>query len=189
MARSKDKESYQQIADRLTDEMGWPVTKRMAQMWVKAGYNVNDHVELDRQLRNQERLPKGMPPRKSTSPDQPPPPGDGEGLSEAGVESQLRQMYERLLSVSDYEEARTLRTQMQGIKDILKELREQGRYILKEDAGKSGAQAALSVRGELEKLEDSLPPILEGLTALQMKSKLRDYSRGIMLDLSRCFDV
>lgn len=185
----KQPNSLRSTAARLTEQMGWNVTQKMVRDWKDKGYPLDDPQALEKRLRNQERLPKGMPSKKLATQTPQNKPAQSEGLSESAVEAQLRDMYERLLAVTDYEEARTLRTQMQGIKDILKELREQNRYILKETAQAAGAQAAVSVRGELEKLEDALPPILDGLTALQMKNKLREYARSIMLDLSRYFEL
>ena len=66
---------------------------------------------------------------------------------------------------------------------------ENGRWILADDARKHAGNAALHVKAQLEMLEDALPPILEGHTALQMKAKLRDYSRSMMQDLSECFVI
>ena len=65
---------------------------------------------------------------------------------------------------------------------------EKGLYILRSDAVKAGSRAGLASKHAWENIEDSLPPMLEGLTALQMKEKLRDYARSVNLELAAVFD-
>lgn len=190
MAGKPKPDSIRETAKRLTGEMGFPVSKRMVEEWKKKGYPLKDPKALERRLRNQEALPRGMPKKKakpkpeaSTPPETP-----TEGrIEETRVERELGKLHADLLAAEDYETARTIKIKIEGVKKVLEELREAGRYVLKSETYKDASRAALAVRGELEKLEDGLPPLLEGLSALQMKAKIRDYSRGLMLELSRLF--
>ena len=205
--RPRDPNSIRETAKRLTVELGFPVSPRMVETWKSKGYDLADPVKLAARLRNQKIMPRGSrgklprpetpkidetPPAKKTpakpKEDPPEPPADKPPeLDETEVERELAKLKVDLLAAIDRDQAAMIRIQIQGVRDVLKELREQGRYILKADALKDGARAALSVRAELEKLEDALPPLLEGRTSLQMKSKIRDYARSAMLELNRVF--
>jgi ribosomal protein S25 len=205
--RKREPNSIRETARRLTGELGFNVTPKMVMAWRGKGFDLNDIPGLIGKLRNQERLPRGArgklpkpetpkieaaPPAKKKAAkkkaaDPEPKEPEAPAIDESDVEKQLQALYDSLLVAPDLHDAQKIRAQISGVRDILKELREQGRYILKADAIKDGSVAALAVRGELEKLEDALPPLLEGRTSLQMKSKIRDYSRGVMLELTRIF--
>ena len=66
---------------------------------------------------------------------------------------------------------------------------ERGKWILADDARAMGIRAGVASRGAWEALEDSLPPFLEGLEALAMKSRIREYVRMKCLELSEIFRV
>jgi len=52
----------------------------------------------------------------------------------------------------------------------------------------AAAYAAAANKAAWEEIEDSLPPLLEGLTAAQMKVKLRGYARQKCLEMAEIFD-
>jgi transposase-like protein len=52
----------------------------------------------------------------------------------------------------------------------------------------AAAYAAAANKAAWEEIEDSLPPLLEGLTAAQMKVKLRGYARKKCLEMAEIFD-
>lgn len=204
MAGKPKPDSIRETAKRLAGELGFAVSKRMVEEWKKKGFPLDDREELLRRIRNQERLPRGMRTKAKPTPDPtsapapakgkkakketpPAPPTPEENLNAEQVERDLRGLYDDLKKATDYDDTRRIQTQIKGVREVLKELREAGRYILREDANVHAARAALAVRAELEKLEDSLPPLLEGRTALQMKTRIRDYSRGVTIELSKVF--
>jgi hypothetical protein len=181
------RETQAAAAVRLGKALGIGVTRQMVRKWKAKGYPLDDPEELGRCLWNQERRPKGLKRPKDLE-SVPAVRPDVEGLDQEQVEKELRELYEKLRDAEDYEEARTRRTQIAGVKDVLKELREQGRYILREEAAKSAAVAAMASKGKWEQIEDELPPMLEGLTALQMKEKLRPFARRVIMELAEVFD-
>lgn len=64
---------------------------------------------------------------------------------------------------------------------------EEGRYILASDAKSAAMRAGTACRAAWEKIVDDLPPAMEGLTAIQMQAKLREYVRLKLTDLSQIF--
>lgn len=66
---------------------------------------------------------------------------------------------------------------------------EKGRWMLKSDAIAAAGVMAYASREQWERIENSLPPILEGKTAAQMASKLRGYIFDVLTDLSHIFDI
>lgn len=181
------KETQAAAAIRLTKALGFEVTRKMVRVWTAKGYPLNDVDEIRRRLRNQERAPKATQP--TTAAERPEREGETEAkpLDPLEVERELAKLQARMLAAEDYETARTLRTQIAGIRDVLKELREQGKYILRDVSTSEAMQAGAASRAAWEKIEDELPPMLDGLTAAQMKVKLRDFARSRCIELAEHF--
>ena len=58
-----------------------------------------------------------------------------------------------------------------------------------EEMIEGASMAGVTISQAFDQLEDDLPPMLEGLTALAMKSKLRDYGRMKRLDMIEHFEI
>jgi len=66
---------------------------------------------------------------------------------------------------------------------------ERGEYMPLAEALEGAAMCGTRSKAAWEAIEDELPPQLEGLTALQMKVKLREYARSKCLELSQAFQI
>lgn len=171
------KESQQKIADRLSESLGFPVTRDMVRQWVKKGYDIDDVESLRFDLNQQQRVPLGM---------------DDEQVDTTPVEAselaaQIEELRVQILAAKDKKTAETIKIKILAMGSIQRQLIEQGKYILKDDAQSAGMAAGVASRGAWEKIAADLPPMLEGLTALQMVPKLRDYARAQCLELAEHF--
>lgn len=184
MPRPKNPDSLASTAVRLTAAMGFDVSVGMVRGWKRKGYPLDDPDKLRARVRNQERHPAGLAAEQPKAKPEPSPELDAED-----VEGQLAQLKTALLAATDYELARVLKVKIDGLKSVLAELRVQGQYMPLAECLEGAAMAGAAVKAAWESIEDSLPPQLEGLTALQMKEKLRDFARSKCIELSQCFEI
>lgn len=185
MPRPKDPDSLASTAVRLTAAMGFHVSVGMVRGWKRKGYPLDDPEKLRARVKNQERQPAALAVAERSKAKPEPPPQ----LDEEDIQGQLADLKSRLLAATDYEAARTLQVQITGLKSILAELRLQAHYMPLAEALEGAALAGAAVNAAWEGIEDELPPILEGLPAMAMKGKLRDYARSKCIELSQCFEI
>lgn len=62
-----------------------------------------------------------------------------------------------------------------------------GKLVFAADVEADGYSFGMAAKQMWEEIEDALPPMLEGLTAAQMKEKLRGYARSRIMDLHEHF--
>ncbi len=179
-------ETQNAAAARLTMELGFPVTRKMVRVWQSKDYDLHDLVALKSVLRNQERssLPADLPTLDDV-PDVDLP--NDKPLTPEAITKEIQKLERQLLTAPDYETARKIKTQISGMNEMLKVQKELGVLIPAADAIKAGAVAATASRQAWEGIEDELPPMLEGLTAAQMKAKLRDFARSKCKELADVF--
>jgi DNA-binding transcriptional MerR regulator len=170
--------SQEALAADLSTKLGFPVSRKMVRTWKTKGYPLDDVAALTAKLRNQERSPLPKPADPNVSGD------SGDALTPDEIDDKIRTLQQLLLDAKDYEVARTIKTQLSGMREIIKVQQERGVLMPTADAEAAGRLAGQASRQAWEKIEDELPPMLEGLTAAQMKSKLRDYARARCLELS-----
>jgi DNA-binding transcriptional MerR regulator len=186
MARPIDPNSEASEAARLTEQMGFRVTRKMVTLWRRKNYPLANIRELRRVLKNQERQPPGLndePVAESRAE----PPEEKQSLSAEDVEQELANLQRNLLGCNNYEDARTINTKITGVRNVLKELREQRHYIRIAEAIQDAARAAIASKSAWEGIEDELPPRLEGLSAAQMKKELRAYGQLKARELAEVF--
>jgi len=200
MPRKTDPNSEASRAKRLSEGLGFKVSRKMLQCWEAKGYPLDDISKLKRALKNQERQPKAMKqakkkaakdsnqPAPTPAPEDPKTPGEGKILDADLIELELDKLQKELLIAQDYDEARTTKTKISGLREILKELREQRHFIRITEAIEAASIAAVASKAAWEAIEDELPPQLNGLTAPQMKVKLRDFARMKANELSEIFN-
>lgn len=181
-------ESQRAAAARLSDELGVPIDRESVRRLQAKGIDLNDLAAVQHAFKQMERSPLS---KKSDAPDSEglddiPFPNDGP-LSPEKINERLHELQRELLHATDYETARKVRTQIQGMKDLIKVEVERGTLMLTADAQSAGMAAGVASRGAWEKIAADLPPMLEGLTALQMVPKLRDYARGQCIELAEHF--
>lgn len=179
-------------AARLTDKLGFEVSRKMLKCWIAKGYDLGNIASLQRSIKNQERQPpamkqaKKLAAKKKKAEGQKPPETP---LNPDIVEEELATLQKKLLAAEDYDEARTIKTKISGVREVLKELREQKNYIRITDAIEAASLAAVASKSAWESIEDELPPQLEGLSAAQMKVKLRAFAQLKARELSEIFSV
>tara|TARA_R110002110_G_C13189034_1_gene694311 strand:+ start:65 stop:637 length:573 start_codon:yes stop_codon:yes gene_type:complete len=182
MARKKSDESVRAIAARLSIEMGRAVTQKAVRVWQEKGYPVNDTLALERKLRNQERSPKktvdDSEPDDDTS--------DQEKAEKAhlDIEAELRTLQRKLIEAKDYDDARTIKTQIAGVRDVLKSLREQEYYVTKESQLRRGIFIGQTIKSLVLKIPAELPQATVGLEYAENQARCEDYAYSILTQLT-----
>ncbi len=182
------KESQRAAAARLSDELGVAVDRETVRRLQAKGVDLADSAAVKHAFRMMERSPlgKAKPLPDSSAVADVEFPGDGAMTPEA-IDRRLQALQRELLNALDYEVARKVRMQIAGIKDLIKVEQERGTLMLTSDAQAAGMSAGVASRGAWEKIAGDLPPMLEGLTAMQMTGKLRDYARARCRELAEHF--
>lgn len=170
------------MAADLSSKLGFPVSRKMVRTWKAKGYPLDDVAALTAKLCNQERSPLPKPTTPAI-------PGDsGDALTPDEIDEKIRTLQQLLLDAKDYEVARTIKTQLSGMREIIKVQQERGVLMPTADAEDMLRVAGHASRQAAEKMEDDLPPMLEGLSASQMKTKIRHYVIAMNRELSEIFD-
>jgi hypothetical protein len=87
-------------------------------------------------------------------------------------------------SATNYEESRFNLQKARSLK-VAHELEvAKGLYISKEEAEEDFFRAGSALKASILAMRGELPAVLEGLTAVQMKKKLKEYSVNMLLSLS-----
>jgi hypothetical protein len=175
----KNLEGQHAAASRLSKEMGFEVTRAMVRVWKKKGYDLHDIEKLKARLMESERPPAGLRSKTADTPDEP---------MSGDLEQQLATLQRDLITASDYETARRIKTKIAGLKELHRTQVEMGQFIPVTESMDAGARAATASKAAWEAIEDDLPPMLEGLTAAQMKKQLRDYARAKCFELANIFE-
>lgn len=179
-------ESERAAAARLTESMGFPVSRDMIRSWQKRSFDLGDLEKLRHQLRQSERPPRGLlaveaqPPAKPSA-------VSGEAMTPQELDQRLVELQAALLAAKDYEKARMIRVQISGIRELFRVQCDRGLYVTCSSAAADGAQAATASKAAWEGIEDELPPRLEGLSAAQMKKELRTYGQLKSRELAEVF--
>jgi hypothetical protein len=179
-------ESQRQTADRLSRELGFPVTRDQVRGWVKRGFAIHDPAKLTHQLRMTERPPRGL---LAVAPQPPATPSADTSapLTPEQLDQRLTELQAALLGARDYESARTVRTQISGVREMFRIQTDRSLYILRTAAASDAAQAATASVAAWENLEAELPPRLEGMTSPAMAKELREFSRLKCRELAELF--
>lgn len=103
------------------------------------------------------------------------------------LDIEVEKLRVQLLTAKEKRDAETIEIKIRSLGRIQAILVEQGKYILAADAEAEGMRFGLAAKHMWEEIEDSLPPMLEGLSALQMKTKLREFGAARILELHEFF--
>jgi hypothetical protein len=181
-------ETLAQAAARLTQELGGPITPRQVQLWRGKQYPVDDASALRACLLNQERVPKWLrEASKKAAPTSAAKDIPTDSLSPEALDARLRELEGKLLATTGYEAARTIRTQIAALRDVFRIQADRKVYVLSADVRVAAHAAGNLSRAKWEKLAADLPPLLEGLTAIQMEAKLREYARARCVEMASMF--
>jgi len=179
-------ETVTEACRRLSAALGIEVTRGMLRHWRTKRYDLQDIDALKHSLRNQVRNPLPKEPRPAAA-SQPAP--TDRMLTPEEIDDRIATLQDALLTATDLDAARTIKTQISGMREVIKVQQERGVLMPVADAEAAGRLAGQASRQAWEKIEDELPPMLEGKTAAQMKAALRDYARARCLELSALFST
>lgn len=179
---SPPRESQSATAARLSKSLGISVSRDQVRRWAKRGYDLGAPARLAHQLRMSERPPAGLT-AAHTAPED----GQSAPMTPAALDLRLAELQAALLSAKDYEEARTIRVQISGIRELFRVQCDRGLYVTRTSAHADGAHAATASKAAWEGIESDLPPRLEGLSASAMAKELRAYSRQVCQELAGIF--
>lgn len=191
MARPSNPNSERSIAARLSTELNESITRKAVQVLKTAGVDLNDLEAVRKYRRNSQRAGlngsgsgNGSGARSKTeTPSEIP----EEEITAENIDGQIEKLRKDLLATTEKRDAETISIKILGLGRIQGMLREQGKYILASDAEAEGMRFGMAAKHMWEEIEDSLPPMMEGLTALQMKTKLREFASARALDLHEFF--
>lgn len=155
------KESRKATQIRLTSALGFPVTPKMVRCWETKGFPLDDPEALRAKLADQER--SGLPSVASDAPD------DGGDEQHADIED----LIEQLQSAANYDVARKLKTQIDGLKSAYQLREAAGSYVSLGVIEEAVTRICSSVKGSIMRLEADLPPMLEGLSPARMQQIIR----------------
>lgn len=176
MARPLDPNSRRAKLDRLRIALpGQKFSPKRVRNLEADGVDLNDPVAVEKWIRNSKHADAG----KVIDPSPP--------ITAEDIDGQIAELKENLLAATEKREAETINIKIRGLGRIQSMLRDQGKYILADDAEAEGMRFGLAAKRQWEDIEDSLPPILEGLTALQMKTKLREFAAAQIVELHEFF--
>lgn len=178
-------ESERTAAARLTIAMGYVVTRDMIRHWKKNGYCLTDLAKLKRSIRNQERLPRASD--TVVDDDEVVVPVDPSAEIQPGqlsIDVELGALQAKLLRATDYNEARTIRTQIAGVKDVIKTLRDQDYYVTKESQLRRGILVGQTIKSLVLKIPSELPQMIIGLDYPDAMVKCEDYAYSILAELA-----
>ena len=181
MARKKSDDSVRAIAARLSIEMGRAVTQKAVRVWQEKDYPVNDTEALERKLRNQERAPRKTDDRGADEDDTS---QEEAGKTHLDIEAELRNLQRKLIDADSYDDARTIKTQIAGVRDVLKSLREQEYYVTKESQLRRGLFIGQTIKSLVLKIPAELPQATVGLEYAENQARCEDYAYSILTQLT-----
>ena len=159
------KETQTQIAKRLSVALKGPVTRECVRDWIAKGYPLDDPKALTNVLLDQHKPADWLVQNHAAPP-------AGEKVDVAALRVELLV-------------AKVRKTAAEAcIKEIEAEAAKY-KYQTKEEAHEAGRQIATVFKSHLQQLESNLPPVLEGLTAVKMRPKIRAELTRILNDHDR----
>lgn len=172
-------------AARLTIALKFLVTPDMIRWWRKKEYPLDDTDALLKRIKNQERggpsKAKAHPASKAPTP--PAPPASPASPIDIDIEGEMKQLQNRLINAESYDEARTIRMQIAGIRDVLKSLVEMEFYVTRESQVRDGLLISQAIRGEILKIPARLPQALVGLDYPAAVQKCEEFADHILAQL------
>jgi hypothetical protein len=167
-------ESDRQTAERLSRELGFTVTRGCLRYWRKRSFDLNDPEKLRGQIRN---LQKSRPGAKritapsDMSPIVPPP-------------RTISELETALIEAPDFERARTIATQLAGLKNAHRLRAEMACYVSKKSVERDAQLVGKIFRAVLEKMAAELPQQIIDKDYAEAVKRCEDYAYGILLTVS-----
>ena len=166
-------ESDRQIAERLSEQLDFPVTRACVRYWRKRSFDLSNPEKLRHQLRNLQRVRPGM---KRTTP-----PSDS---IPAPVPRTISELETALISAPDFETARTISTKLAGLKNAFRLRGEMSLYVSRESVRRDAQLVEKVFRAVLQKMAAELPQQIIGKDYPSAVKRCDDYAYGILLTVS-----
>lgn len=160
--------SIMTIAER-SNEVG--ISARTLGRWRKEGTDIFSDAEVSARIAALPSIPPGVAAR--FMPSAPPPVAGSEGTTLSDLET-------RLLACTDYGEARVLRAQVGGIRDLIRARRENGELVAKAQVEENDYRVGVALRMAILALTNELPPTLAGLDETGVAKVLERHLRTVL---------
>jgi hypothetical protein len=166
-------ESDRQIAERLSRELGFTVTRGCLRYWRKRSFDLNDPEKLRGQLRNLQRARPGM--KRITAPADSIPAPPPRTISELET---------ALIEAPDFERARTVATQLQGLKNAFRLRGEMSQFVTRESVERDRVLVDEVFRAVLQKMAAELPQQIIGADYAEAVKRCENYAYDILMRVS-----
>ena len=107
-----------------------------------------------------------------------------EDLTSKESEDQIKILERQALAATDYDGSRFIRTKIQSLKELLQLQILAGDYVHKDEIEADYTRIGHALKARTMQMQADLPGALEGLTAPQMKLKIREYAHNLLRELS-----
>lgn len=188
MKTESKKETIAQAAERLTLALGRNVTSDCVRQWRKKGLDLNDTDALMAKLRNQKRMPKKLkPPIDDQDPDDDDSnqdPQDFPDILADQIPDEIKKLESKLIAAKDYEEARTISTQLTGLKNAFRLHVEMGQYVTRESQEREGLHAGQVIKQMIMRIPSEIPQALVGLEYPDAVKKCDEFAHSMLLEMS-----
>ena len=179
-------ESERAAAKRLSDALQLNITRACVRHLKGKRIDLQDAEKVRYALGMAERKPKPIgsatKPKPAPQPkpaSQPAPPADADQarpMSTAELDAKLAELQTNLLNAVDYEQARKIRVQISGIRDLFKTQVDRSFYVERSAMEREGGEIGLLVRALFMKIPAELPQMIIGLDYSDAVEKCEDYA-------------
>lgn len=186
MARPVDPNSERSIAAMLTKELQREVTQKTVQHLKKKGVDISDPAAVEKAFRNQERSPQKIstttqdPDDDDSNQD----PQDFPDILADQIPDEIKKLEVKLINAADYEEARTVSTQLTGLKNAFRLHVEMGQYVTRESQEREGLHAGQVIKQMIMRIPSELPQALVGLEYPDAVKKCEEFAHSMLLEMS-----
>jgi hypothetical protein len=184
-------DSENSIAARLTQQLGREVTRQCVREWKKKGWDLTKPAQIEKRLRMQERAPKRIRPAVDPAAEEAEPEDDGSPPPEIEpdlIGPEIAKLQKKLTRAKDYEESRTITSQLAGLKHAFALHKEMGLYVTRESQERIGLRDGQFIKQLILKIPSELPQMLVGLDYPDALQKCEQYADGILSQIATLDD-
>jgi len=174
----KSKESDRQTAERLTDQLGFAVTRGMLRYWRKRSFNLSDVTVLRHNLRNLQKSRPGFTATSRTTASKVP------GIAAEAVPTTIAELESQLIAAPDFETARTISTKLSGLKNAHRLRSEMAQFVTRQSVERERLLVDRVFSATVLKMPTELPQMIIGENYAEAVKRCDDYAYGILLTVS-----
>jgi hypothetical protein len=150
--------------------------------------DLNDTNALMAKLRNQKRMPKKLKPpiddQDRDDDDSNQDPQDFPDILADQIPNEIKKLENKLIAARDYEEARTISTQLTGLKNAFRLHVEMGQYVTRESQEREGLHAGQVIKQMIMRIPSEIPQALVGLEYPDAVKKCDEFAHSMLLEMS-----